>query len=322
MKKLSLVIFWITAVVSTSAALSAETALPESYKITNFSRPSNNITDWVKSFAKFHKVIVTPTAEKLMISKAGQKVGFDEALKTLGFTAGMLNTERGDNEKEAIEFIRENLVSNGPVYAVVYNDKDASMGYPGLILSYDDKTEKFEIWMLIAGKQETIRYKDLIKRVKRLINYTKPETVTAEGTLETLSKIVRLTAGLKTYDEVESALRNDKTLKVYEKEGLSRRLNETEEKSKAVSVTNQNGFEMLKVAMKTSPVIIIPQTSGDSAVLMFHKEAKTGDTVCRKLVGGKWVESPMFSLSNANGKRLIEVDGKWSLPILQVGTGE
>jgi hypothetical protein len=117
MKKSISAIFWIIAVLTAPVALSAETALPEAFKITNFDRPSRDITDWVTNFAKFHKVIVNGGIEKLLTSKNGAKVGFDEALTTLGFTREVRSPEKM-TEKAALDFIREGLVSNGPVFTV------------------------------------------------------------------------------------------------------------------------------------------------------------------------------------------------------------
>ncbi len=321
MKKTFWPFFWIIAVLTTPVALSAETTLPESFKIQNFDRPGRNLTDWVTSFAKFHKVVINSGVDKLLISKDGAKIGFNEALVTLGFKPKARSPKK-ITEEAILEFIREELVYSGPVVMSIYSDKESNTGSPGLILGYDNKKEKLDIWMLIAAKGETLMYKDVNKKIRGLISYTKPEKVTAPVTMETLNKIISLTTGMTTYDEVKTVLLSDRKLKVFEKEGLSKRLNETGEKVKAVSVTNTNGFEMLTVAMKTSPVILIPQTTGDSQVLLFYKDSKTGDNVCRKLVDGKWVENPLLNLSNANSRRLLEKDGKWSLPILRMNIEE
>lgn len=263
--------------------------------------------------AQYHKIKADNDDIQELFGKVSNVPALTNMLKNFGFAVEAISTE-GKSAEDILQLIKQELVGKGPV-AVHFRKTDEMKNEDyrhGIVLGYNDAKRSFDY--LHKGHDVEISYDRIEKKAETIfLIYPIKSSIPPETTLLTVKSILERGNTATTYEGLVDELTKSATLDFQETDCNSHEnvANRADTQKNAI----KNGYRLIRSALNTSAVVIVPQTK-DCTAIAFYIDPKTDEVSNLKLVGGKWTKAPP-SISLAVSNWAVERAGKWCLPSLR-----
>lgn len=293
----------------------AEKSLPRSFRI---KKPENLGGDWepqrpALKIALYHGIEFDEEDLKELFGEKSSTESAAQMLVNFGLNIKVFPFNWSSDE-EALDYIKTHLVTNGP-FLLRFKEQDEFKGMTKrqtMVIGYNDFKKSIEV--LLLGKTYQVKYENISQKTQTVyaVSLAKDE-ISDEVTKLSVRTLLERSEIATSYDELERALKKSEAFKFTSTECNS---HENTTNAKATRKTAQNGPRLIRTALRSAALVIIPQ-SKDCLAVAFYREPSTNIIQSLKLANGTWTKSDL-TIGRAAENWVIKRNDKFSLPSIRL----